>query len=147
MMFIYSPGDTLLDRFFTDAGFNYAQAMEESLVAWRDALNIASHREKIRFLPNRYIEGKGYNDLPDTGGVDVPWAQASVNSRIVRYDYPRGASGARFSVLEIISAAGHAWPNHALTPVEVAEQPYNGFRNQDIDAEKVLWEFLKKRHK
>ena len=144
MMFIYSPGDTLLDRIFADVGLNYADLMQDSLTAWREALKIPARREKISFLPNRHFEGKGY--CP-TESDSAPWAQASVNSRIIRYDYPRGASGARFAVLEIVSAAGHAWPNHTSTPVEVAVQPYNGFRNQDIDAEKFLWEFLKKGRK
>jgi len=144
MMFIYSPKDTLLDRIFADAGFNYAQLMQDSFTAWREALNIPPQPEKTRVLPNRHIEGKGYR--PPKGDL-APWAQASVNSRIIRYDYPHGRSGARFAILEIVSAAGHAWPNHSATPVEVAVQPYNGFRNQDINAEKVLWEFFKKGRK
>jgi poly(3-hydroxybutyrate) depolymerase len=144
MMFIYSPGDTLLDRIFADAGFNYAELMQDSLAAWREALKIPAHREKARLLPNRHMEGKGY--CPSESN-SAPWAQASVNSRIIRYDYPQGESGARFAVLEIVSAAGHAWPNNTSTSFDVAEQPYNGFRNQDIDAEKVLWEFFKKGRK
>lgn len=40
MMFIYSPKDTLLDRIFADAGFNYAQLMQDSFTAWREALNV-----------------------------------------------------------------------------------------------------------
>jgi len=143
MMFIYSPGDTLLERIFADAGFAYSELMQDSLTAWREALKIPEQRKKISFLPNRHIEGKGYCPSDDS----APWAQASVNSSIIRYDYPRGASGARLAVLEIVSAAGHAWPNHAPTPVDIAVQPYNGFRNQDIDAEKVIWEFFKKGRK
>jgi len=144
MMFIYSPGDTLLDRIFADAGFNYAQLMQDSFTAWREALNIPQQPEKTRVLPNRHIEGKGYRPPEDNS---APWAQASVNSRIIRHDYPQGKAGARFTILEIVSAAGHAWPNNTPTPFDVAEQPYNGFRNQDIDAEKALWEFFKKGRK
>lgn len=137
MMFIYSPQDTLLSTIYRNNGFDYAAIMSDSLKQWRQALGIEDVPHNLRFLPNRVKEGKGYKG-------SVSWAQDSVNSQIIRYDYPKTRAGADFSVLEINDAAGHAWPNSAPTPVDVAEAPYNGFRNQDINAEEVLWDFLKK---
>jgi poly(3-hydroxybutyrate) depolymerase len=67
-----------------------------------------------------------------------------MNSRVARYDYAPAPSGATFAVLEINSAAGHAWPNASPTPADTAEVSHNGFKNQDIQAEAVLWDFLKK---
>lgn len=137
MMFIYSPKDTLLDRFYSNIGFNYGDVMKESINLWRESLGINPATEKISFLPNRIREGQHY-------AGSVPWAMASMNSTITRYDYKTTKAGANFAVLEINNAAGHAWPNKSSTPFDVAEQPYNGFKNQDIQAEEVLWSFLKK---
>lgn len=136
MMFIYSPKDTLLDHLYAEGGFNYGKVMGESVAAWRDALEIDKASEKKLALRNSHIEGDGY-----TG--DAAWARASMNSSVTRYDYARARNGARFAVLEINAATGHAWPNHSATPPNIASEPYNGFKNQDIQAEEELWEFLR----
>lgn len=137
MIFIYSPKDTLLDWIYTNAGFNYRDVMKDSVMQWRNALGIDATTEKVSFLPNRVVEGEGY-------AGSIPWAMESMNSRITRYDYKKTKAGADFAVLEINNSGGHAWPNSADTPFEVAEAPHNGFKNQDINAEVVLWDFLKK---
>jgi len=137
MMFIYSPGDTLLENIYRNGGFDYGQVMKDSVAQWRQALGVDGTTETTRLLPNKIREGAGY-----TG--NVPWALASMNSTITRYDYRKATSGADFAVLEINRAAGHAWPNASTTDHAVAETPYNGFKNQDIDAEELLWSFLKK---
>ncbi len=137
MMFIYSPKDTLLDNIYTASGFDYGAIMRDSIVQWRDALKIDSASEKVRLLPNKIIEGAGY-------AGNIPWALASQNSVITSYDYRKATAGNDYAVLEINTAAGHAWPNAGLTETSVAEAPYNGFKNQDINAEEVLWAFLKK---
>jgi polyhydroxybutyrate depolymerase len=136
MMFIYSPKDTLLDWFYGNIGLNYADFMKETLHQWRDAMGINASTQVVRQLPNRVEEGSGY-------AGNAPWAIASMNSQITRYDYQSTAAGADLSVLEIQNAAGHAWPNSADTPHDVAEQPRNGFKNQDINAEQVIWKFFK----
>ena len=41
-------------------------------------------------------------------------------------------------------AAGHAWPNLSPTTYEHASEAKNGFKNQDINAEEVLWASFKK---
>jgi polyhydroxybutyrate depolymerase len=137
MMFIYSPQDTLLSRVYSGIGFDYGVVMKDSVAQWRNALNIDSATESRKNLPNKINEGEGYLG-------NVPWALASRNSAITRYDYRKAATGADFALVEINAAAGHAWPNASPTEHSVAEAPYNGFKNQDIDAEKVLWRFLKK---
>lgn len=137
MMFIYSPKDTLLDHIYTEYDVNYGKIMGESIIAWRDALGIDAASEKKRVLPNNHFEGDGY-------AGEAPWARASMNSSVTRYDYTKARNGARFAVLEINEAAGHAWPNHSATPPDIASEPYNGFKNQDIQAEAELWHFLKK---
>lgn len=137
MMFIYSPKDTLLDTIYTSSGFDYGAVMKDSVIQWRDALKIDAASEKIKLLPNRVNEGAGY-----TG--NIPWALATLNSSITRYDYRTAPAGNDYAVLEINKAAGHAWPNFSDTDIEVAEAPYNGFKSQDINAEAVLWRFLKK---
>jgi len=136
MMFIYSPKDILLQPIYAGFGFSYAEQMSESLKAWRTALGIDPATETVHQLPNKYHEGEGYSG-------DVPWALASMNSTIKRYDYARAPSRAGFAVLEINDTAGHAWPNYQPTPHAVASQPDNGFKNQDIQAEEELWSFLK----
>lgn len=136
MMFIYSPKDILLQPIYADLGFSYAEQMGETLKAWRAALGIDPATETVRQLPNKYREGEGY-----TG--DAPWALASMNSTIKRYDYARAPSGAGFAVLEINDTASHGWPSYQPTPHAVASQPDNGFKNQDIQAEEELWSFLK----
>jgi polyhydroxybutyrate depolymerase len=137
MMFIYSPKDTLLDTIYSSMGFDYGAVMKDSVSQWRDALTINAASEKVKLLPNKVNEGAGY-----TG--NVPWALASLNSSITRYDYRKAPAGNDYAVLEINPAAGHAWPNSGDTDASVAEAPYNGFKNQDINAEEVLWRFLKK---
>jgi poly(3-hydroxybutyrate) depolymerase len=137
MMFIYSPKDILLQPIYAGFGFSYAEQMSETLKAWRTALGIDPATETVRRLPNKNREGEGYSG-------DVPWTLASMNSTIKRYDYAQAPSGAGFSVLEINDTAGHAWPNYQPTPHDVASQPDNGFKNQDIQAEEELWRFLKK---
>ncbi|PUA28346.1 MAG: hypothetical protein B0W54_17955 [Cellvibrio sp. 79] len=137
MMFIHSPKDTLLDTIYTSMGFDYGAVMKDSVAQWRTALGINGATEKVKLLPNKINEGAGYSG-------NVPWALASLNSSITRYDYRKAASGNDFAVLEMTPAAGHAWPNASTTDPLVAEAPYNGFKNQDINAEEVLWNFLKK---
>lgn len=137
MMFIYSPHDTLLENIYRSGGFDYGQVMKDSVLQWRQALAINGATETKRLLPNKIHEGADY-----TG--NVPWALASMNSTITRYDYRKARSGVDFAVLEINNAAGHAWPNSTPTDHTIAEAPYNGFKNQDINAEKLLWDFLKK---
>lgn len=136
MMLIYSPKDTLLDTIYNSMGFDYGAVMKDSVTQWRTALGINGATEKVKLLPNKTNEGAGYSG-------NVPWALASRNSSITRYDYHKTASGNDFTVLEMTPAAGHAWPNAGVTDSSVAEAPYNGFKNQDINAEEVLWSFLK----
>lgn len=137
MMFIYSPKDTLLSTIYSSIGFDYGVVMKDSVSQWRAALNIADTTESTRLLPNKVSEGAGYSG-------NVPWALASLNSSITRYDYRKAAFGNDFAVLVINPAAGHAWPNAGATDQAVAETPYNGFKNQDINAEELLWDFLKR---
>lgn len=137
MMFIYSPKDTLLDTIYNSMGFDYGAVMKDSMTQWRNALNIKGTTETVKQLPNKINEGAGYSG-------NVPWALASQNSSITRYDYRKAAAGNDFAVLEIKPAGGHAWPNASPTDHAVADEPYNGFKNQDINAEAVLWRFLKK---
>lgn len=137
MMFIYSPKDTLLHHLYGEAGFSYAEQMRDSITHWRNALGVPVASATMTTLANEVNEGEGYKGA-------APWALASMNSRVTRYDYAPAPSGATFAVLEINSAAGHAWPNASPTPVDTAEVNHNGFKNQDIQAEAVLWEFLKK---
>ena len=136
MMFIYSPKDTLLDNIYNSIGFDYGAVMKDSVAQWRNAMGINEATETTRLLPNKVNEGEGYSG-------NVPWALASLNSSITRYDYRKAAPGNDYAVLEIDSA-GHSWPSSTPTEVSVAEVPYNGFRNQDIHTEAVLWKFLKK---
>lgn len=136
VMFIYSPKDTLLDTIYNTMGFDYGATMKDAIAQWRTAMGIDSATESVKPLPNKVREGAGYSG-------NVPWALASRDSSITRYDYRKAASGNDFAVLEMGPAVGHAWPNSATTDPSVAEAPYNGFKNQDINAEEVLWNFLK----
>lgn len=137
MMFIYSPKDTLLDWIYPKFGADYGKVMSDSMVSWRNALGIDVKSEKITKLPNTVKEGEGY-----TGSAEV--ALASMNSVFTRFDYKPGRAGVRFAVLQTDKAAGHAWPNSSPTTYEQASEAKNGFKNQDINAEEVLWAFLKK---
>lgn len=140
MMFIYSPKDTLLDWIYPTFGFDYGKVMHDSVASWRKSLGVDTKSEKVQKLPNRIIEGEGY-----TG--QSPSALASINSSILRYDYDEGYKGVSFAVLEINPAGGHAWPNVTPTPFDVASEGHNGFKNRDINAEEVLWGFLKKKNR
>lgn len=137
MMFIYSPKDTLLDWIYPKFGADYGKVMSDSMASWRNALGIDVKSKKVSVLPNTIKEGEGY-----TGSASA--ALASVNSTFTRFDYEPGRAGIKFAILQTDKAAGHAWPNLSPTTYEHAGEAKNGFKNQDINAEEVLWEFLKK---
>lgn len=137
MMFIYSPGDPWLSWIYASLGFNYGNAMADSVGRWRDAMGINPRTERVTQLPNLVNEGEGY------GGA-LPWALATMNSTITRYDYGVGKHGANFSVLQMNIAAGHGWPRMAKpTSLDSVANSQMGFINSDINAEEVLWDFLK----
>jgi poly(3-hydroxybutyrate) depolymerase len=46
--------------------------------------------------------------------------------------------------LVILNSGGHSWPSESPSDIATAENPLRfGLKNQDINAEEVLWDWLK----
>ena len=136
MMMIYSPNDTVISPLLAQFGFDYEETLAHSALAWASAFGIDANTAVEYALPDINHEGEGY------AGAN-PAALATMNSSLVRTDYTPAVSGAEFSVIRTLPNAGHQWPNFHPTPFEEADQGNFGFRNNDIEAEQVLWDFVK----
>jgi len=132
---IYSEHDPLLTGKDPAAPLPYAADMARSGHAWRAAIGVAETPAKQEALPDRIKEGAQY-----TG--NVPWALATRDSQVIRYDYPVGRDGAAFRAY-VMDHAGHGWPREGGNSVERAELTVRlGFSNEDFDAAEAIWEFL-----
>lgn len=136
MMVIYSPNDTVISPLLAQFGFDYEETFERSMLAWASAFGIDTSTAVEYELPDLNNEGEGYNG-------SNPAALATMNSSLTRTDYTPAANGAAFSVIRTLPNAGHQWPNFNKTPLNEADHGNFGFKNNDIEAEQVLWDFVK----
>lgn len=135
MMVVYSPDDTVIAPIFKQLGFDYSSLMANSMTAWAAALGLNPEDKATQLMPNIAHEGQGYT------GTNVA-ALATVNSQIERTDFaPK--NGVAMAVLKTTPNAGHKWPSYNVTTLEAADNGPFGFNNNDIEAERVIWEFLK----
>lgn len=136
MMVLYSPNDTVIAPIFAQFGFSYQDVMADAMLAWPSALGIDTQTAVEYPLPDVTFEGEGY-----TGSNSA--ALATMNSTLLRKDFAPSPKGAGFSVIKTLPDAGHQWPHFGKTPLEEADNGPFGFRNSDIEAERVLWDFVK----
>jgi poly(3-hydroxybutyrate) depolymerase len=132
LMIMYSPQDPTLVPIFDSMGFNYAEAIENAASEWSKALGHNSNPE-VSHLPNSIHEGRGYSGASHA-------ANSTMNGYIERLDHSESSYGTKFSLVRI-HRGGHGWPNKQGDPWENAETW--GFRNQDINAEILIWDFFK----
>ena len=133
MMIMHSTPDPLLTPIFQGLGIDHDAFTDQSVAAWMGALGIAPESAVQYDLPNTVFEGEDYS------GEDY-WSLATRNSFITRTNYTPASNGATFTRLQV-HGAGHQWPNLYANPND--DTSIFGFRNQDINAEEVIWEFLK----
>lgn len=133
MMIMHSTPDPILTPIFESLGIDYKAFTDQSVAAWMGALGVNPESAVEYDLPNTVFEGEDY-----TG--DEHWSLATRNSFITRTNYSPAANGATFTRLQV-HGGGHQWPTHKAAPND--DTSTFGFRNQDINAEVVIWDFLK----
>jgi poly(3-hydroxybutyrate) depolymerase len=102
-------------------------------LAWAGALGLPD-APKVELLPDQVVEGAQY-----TGSAAA--ALATRDSRATRHDYGSASDAVRMRVL-VFENAGHFWP-HPEQDTEAWIVERWGFRNQDVDASAVVWEFFR----
>ncbi len=119
----------------------YHETLAPLPAEWAQAMGIPEERTANptkTALPNRVVEGADYE-----GASEV--ARATLNSQVTQLDRMASETDAHVRVL-LMDKAGHFWPNPTQDSYDWVLERW-GFRNQDIDAADVVWEFLRPRAK
>ena len=130
LFFAYSIDDPVMSR-----GYHDILAPQPAL--WAAAMGIpasAIAAPQRHQLPDVIVEGEGYR-----GSSAVALATRDSRATEIDLEAPDGSAQVRVLVLD---HAGHFWPNRQGDSEKWVLERY-GFRNQDVDAADMVWEFLR----
>jgi len=129
VLFLYSDRDPGLPKSF----LKY-QATDPLL--WAKALGLSASviaRPEVTPLADRIREGVSYRG-------SSPVALSTRDSHAVQYDFQEPGNPKHLRLI-VFDHAGHFWPHPDGEQAELAIDRW-GFRNQDIDAADVIWQFF-----